>query len=191
MNSLVDYDCDSEDSLEPEETLSGNSVSSAESKETIQSFPLHVEKPNSDLHVSHKSRSDEYKTPSGTKWPESACPAEQTTVCLKRPHATPVGLRPYVSKRQRTITRPASASQEHTESSTELHATNLRFFSEVSERVQPFLGRKSVRGELPRRVQHQLHAHQGPVNTVQWCPVPHLSHLLLSASMDKTFKVRV
>lgn len=34
-----------------------------------------------------------------------------------------------------------------------------------------------------------LGGHQGPVNTVRWCPVPHLSHLLLSASMDKTFKV--
>ncbi|KAK2825966.1 hypothetical protein Q5P01_020180 [Channa striata] len=34
-----------------------------------------------------------------------------------------------------------------------------------------------------------LRGHQGPVNKVRWCPVPHLSHLLLSASMDKTFKV--
>lgn len=34
-----------------------------------------------------------------------------------------------------------------------------------------------------------LGGHQGPVNTVQWCPVPQHSHLLLSASMDKTFKV--
>lgn len=185
MNSLVDYDCDSEDSSEVEETLPGKSVSSTESKETIQSFLLHPEKPNSTDLLG--SKSEEYKA----KWPESASPAVQTTVCLKRAQAAPGGLRPYVSKRQRMITQPASVAHEHTDSLPDLQATNLRLFSEVSERVQPFLGRKMARGELPRRVQHQLHAHQGPVNTVQWCPVQHLSHLLLSASMDKTFKVRV
>lgn len=190
MNSLVDYDCDSEDSLEAEDTLPGKSVSTAESEETFQSFLLHVKRPDSDLHH-QTSNSEEYKPPSGSKWPELACPAVQTTVCSKRPQAIPGGLRPYVSKRQRMITQPESVPQEHTENSPHLQATNLRLLSEVSERVQPFLGRKLGRGELPRRVQHQLHAHQGPVNTVQWCPVPHLSHLLLSASMDKTFKVRV
>lgn len=190
MNSLVDYDCDSEDSLEPEETLAGKSVSSAESEETIQSFPLHVNRPDSDLHH-HKSKSEVYKTPSGSKWPESTCPLVQTSLCSKRPQATPGGLRPYVSKRQRMITQPESAAMVRTENSPDLQTTNLRLLSEVSERVQTFLGRKVVRGELPKHVQHQLHAHQRPVNTVQWCPVPHLSHLLLSASMDKTFKVGV
>ncbi|MCI4382917.1 hypothetical protein PGIGA_G00020310 [Pangasianodon gigas] len=188
MNSLVDYDCDSEDSLEPEETLPGKSVSSAESEKTIQSFPLHVKRPDSDLHH-QKSTSEAYKTPSGSKWPELACPVVQTSVCSKRPQATPGGLRPYVSKRQRMITQPESAALVPTENSPDLQAKNLRLLSEVSERVQPFLGRKVVRAELPKRVQLQLQAHHGPVNTVQWCPVPHLSHLLLSASMDKTFKV--
>lgn len=188
MNSLVDYDCDSEDSLEPEEALTVKSVSSAEAEETIRSFPLHLNRPDSDLHH-HKSKSEEYKTPSGSKWPESTCPVVQTSVCSKRPQATPGGLRPYVSKRPRMITQPESAEMVHPENSPDLQTTNLCLLSEVSERVQPFLGRKVVRGELPKRVQHQLHAHQGPVNTVQWCPVPHLSHLLLSASMDKTFKV--
>ncbi|MCJ8737140.1 hypothetical protein PDJAM_G00020390 [Pangasius djambal] len=188
MNSLVDYDCDSEDSLEPEETLPGKSINSAESEKTIQSFPLYLKRPVSDL-PHQKSTSEAYKTPSGSKWPESACPVVQTSVCSKRPQATPGGLRPYVSKRQRMITQPESAALVPTETSSDLQATNLRLLSELSERVQPFLGRKAVRAELPRRVQHQLQAHQGPVNTVQWCPVPHLSHLLLSASMDKTFKV--
>lgn len=189
MNSLVDYDCDSEDSLEPEETLPENSVSSAEPEETIKSFPLHIKRPDSDLHH-HKSKSEEYKILSDSKWPESADPVVQTFVCSKRPQATPGGLRPYVSKRQKMNTQPGSAALEHTENSPDLRLTNLRLLSDVSERVQPFLGRKVVRGDLPKRVHHQLHAHHGPVNTVQWCPVPHLSHLLLSASMDKTFKVR-
>ncbi len=38
-------------------------------------------------------------------------------------------------------------------------------------------------------MQSHIQAHQGPVNTLQWSPVEHLSHLLLSASMDRTFKV--
>ncbi|KAI5102089.1 WD repeat-containing protein 25, partial [Silurus meridionalis] len=109
---------------------------------------------------------------------------------LKRSQPTPGGLRPYVSKRQRMITsQPKSAPVLQTENSPEPPTTNLRLLSEVSDRVQPFLGTKVVQGKLPKRVQHQLHGHHGPVNTVQWCPVPHLSHLLLSASMDKTFKV--
>lgn len=190
MSSLVDYDCDSEDSLETEETLPVKSVSSAEYEERIQSFPLHVKRPDSELHH-HKSKLEEYKTPSGSKWPEPASPVVQTTVCSKRAQATSAGLRPYVSKRQRMITPPESSAQEQTQNSPDLQATNPRLLSEMSERVQLFLGRKLARGELPRRVQHQLHSHQGPVNTVQWCPVPHLSHLLLSVSMDKTFKVRV
>ncbi|XP_051869835.1 WD repeat-containing protein 25 isoform X3 [Pristis pectinata] len=31
--------------------------------------------------------------------------------------------------------------------------------------------------------------HQGPVTTIQWCPVDQHSHLLLSASMDKSIKI--
>ncbi|XP_058255632.1 WD repeat-containing protein 25 [Hemibagrus wyckioides] len=188
MNSLVDYDCDSEDSLDPEETLPEKSGCSTKTEETIRAIPLPVTRLISDLHH-HKSKSEEYKTPSGSKWLESACPVVQTSVGSKRPQDIPGGLRPYVSKRQRMFTQSESAALEHTENSPDLQATNSRLLSEVSERVQPFLGRKMVRGELPKSVQHQLHAHQGPVNTVQWCPVPHLSHLLLSASMDKTFKV--
>ncbi|XP_060789507.1 WD repeat-containing protein 25 isoform X2 [Neoarius graeffei] len=188
MNSLVDYDCDSEDNLEPEETLPENTVRSAKSEETFQNCPLHIKRPDSDLHH-HKSNSEGYKTLSDSKWPESVSPVVQTSVCSKRTQATPAGLRPYVSKRQRMNTQPESTALEHTQNSPDLQLTNLRLLSDVSERVQPFLSRKVVRGELPKRVLHQLHAHHGPVITVQWCPVPHLSHLLLSASMDKTFKV--
>ncbi|XP_022528346.2 WD repeat-containing protein 25 isoform X1 [Astyanax mexicanus] len=103
----------------------------------------------------------------------------------KRPQPTPAGVRPYVSKRQKLSTQSADLNTEGSSSS---QHTTLHLLSTVSERIRPHLGRKG-RTELPKYVQHQLQAHQGPVNTVQWCPVPHLSHLLLSASMDKTFKV--
>ncbi|TSO67452.1 WD repeat-containing protein 25 [Bagarius yarrelli] len=184
MSSLVDYDCDSEDGLEAEDNLPGHSVHSTKYQETARPLPL----PDLDL---RKPKSDEeYKTPPGSsRWFDSSCPAVQTSMCLKRPQSTPGGLRPYVSKRQRKTSQSESAAAEQTQTHPDLRATNLRLLSEVSERVQPFLGRKVVKGELPKRVQHQLHAHQGPVNTLQWCPVPHLSHLLLSASMDKTMKV--
>lgn len=189
MNSLVDYDCDSEDSLDTEENFPEKSVSSAESEERFQTVSLPLKRLDSDIYH-HKHQTEEHTIPQGSKWLESACPVVQTSVCSKRP---PVlgGLRPYMSKRQRLITQSESAALENTENSPDLQAKNLRLLTEVSERVQPFLGRNVVRGELPKRVQHQLHAHRGPVNTVQWCPVPHLSHLLLSASMDKTLKVRV
>ncbi|XP_053365284.1 WD repeat-containing protein 25 isoform X1 [Clarias gariepinus] len=189
MNSLVDYDCDSEDSLESEDTLTGKSVNSVKkSEETNQSFPLHVKRPEPEPRL-YTSEPEEYKTMSGPRWPGSTCPVLQTSACLKRPQVTPGGLRPYVSKRQKMISPPAPAAAQLTETSPDLQGADMYRLSEVSEAVRPFLGGKAVRGELPRRVQHQLRAHQGPVNTVRWCPVPHLSHLLLSASMDKSFKV--
>ncbi|XP_072545960.1 WD repeat-containing protein 25 [Salminus brasiliensis] len=104
----------------------------------------------------------------------------------KRPQPTAAWVRPYVSKRQKPVTQSADLNKEGCSA---LQATNLHLLSTVSDRVHPFLERKKGRTELPKYVQHHLRAHQGPVSTVQWCPVPHLSHLLLSASMDKTFKV--
>ncbi|KAF5890927.1 WD repeat-containing protein 25, partial [Clarias magur] len=190
MNALVDYDCDSEDSLESEDALPGKSVRLAKKSEETknQSFPLDVKSPSPDPRL-YTAESEEDKTPSGSRWPGSACTLLQTPTCLKRPQVTPGGLRPYVSKRQKVISPPDPAAAQLTQTSPELQGTDLQRLSEVSETVRPFLGRKPARGELPRRVQHQLQAHRGPVNTVRWCPVPHLSHLLLSASMDKTFKV--
>lgn len=129
-------------------------------------------------------------------------PLPQSPACpnsVKRLASSPVGVRPYIPKRQRlaltndkaTMPGPSvrSATEEGTATTTS-QASCAHMFSEVSERVRPFLGQKVGRMELPRRVLLQLQAHQGPVNTVQWCPVPHTSHLLLSASMDRTVKVR-
>ncbi|KAJ8394216.1 hypothetical protein AAFF_G00047990 [Aldrovandia affinis] len=64
-----------------------------------------------------------------------------------------------------------------------------KLLTEVSDSVRPYLGTRCSGAELPRRVRLRFQAHQGPVNAIQWCPVPHLSHLLLSASMDGTAKV--
>lgn len=102
--------------------------------------------------------------------------------CVKSSHPNPTAVRPYVSKRQRVST--SSLVQTEAE-----HTAGSHLLSEVSETIRPYLSRKQVGSQLPRRVQFELQAHQGPVNTLQWCPVDHHSHLLLSASMDKTFKV--
>ncbi|XP_001374333.3 WD repeat-containing protein 25 [Monodelphis domestica] len=59
----------------------------------------------------------------------------------------------------------------------------------VSEFLKPYLAAKYKSTEIPKRLIFQMSEHGGPVNSVQWCPVLQYSHMLLSASMDKTFKV--
>lgn len=109
----------------------------------------------------------------------------------KRHHTVPFGVRPYIPKKQRLA---ASVETVETKSPPEQVSGNQtresHILSDVSERVKPYLGHKPRAAGVPRRLLMSLGGHQGPVNTVQWCPVPHLSHLLLSASMDKTFKVK-
>ncbi|XP_023684166.2 WD repeat-containing protein 25 isoform X1 [Paramormyrops kingsleyae] len=110
----------------------------------------------------------------------------------KRPlKETPMtGIRPYVPKRQRLSQQVAASSEGGFQGDgSVISGTGSRLLTEVSEIISPFLRRKSTGTELPRRVRLRVQAHQGPVNTVQWCPVPHFSHLLLSASMDLTAKV--
>ncbi|XP_007942747.1 WD repeat-containing protein 25 [Orycteropus afer afer] len=61
--------------------------------------------------------------------------------------------------------------------------------SRVSEFIRPYLDSPYKGTRVPRNVLFHLRGHGGPVNSTQWCPVPSQSHMLLSASMDKTFKV--
>ncbi|CAL8273216.1 unnamed protein product [Merluccius merluccius] len=111
---------------------------------------------------------------------------------VKRPQNVPSGIRPYVSKRQRL--EPASAAQDvpSKQSAEEVSTKQTRcvqMLSEVCEKVKPYLLDKPRGAGLPRRPLRSLEGHGGPVNTIHWSPVPQLSHLLLSASMDKTVKV--
>ncbi|KAM6202094.1 WD repeat-containing protein 25 [Rhynchocyon petersi] len=59
----------------------------------------------------------------------------------------------------------------------------------VSECIRPYLDSQYKETTIPRNVLFHLQGHGGPVNGVQWCPVLSQSHLLLSTSMDRTFKV--
>ncbi|XP_029092396.1 WD repeat-containing protein 25 isoform X1 [Monodon monoceros] len=60
---------------------------------------------------------------------------------------------------------------------------------QVSEFIQPYLDSQYKETKIPRKVLFHLRGHRGPVNNIQWCPVSSKSHMLLSTSMDKTFKV--
>lgn len=98
------------------------------------------------------------------------------------------GVRPYVPKRKRLSVE--TMNQEHPSEPVQGdESRNSQILSDAPPRLKDHLGEKPRAAGIPRKVHMSLGGHQGPVNTVQWCPVPHLSHLLLSASMDKTFKV--
>lgn len=103
------------------------------------------------------------------------------------------GVRPYIPKRQRLTTLTETVDSKFTENRVEdvqgNQTSESQILSEVSERIQPYIACKRDAAAIPRKLLMSLGGHQGPVNKLQWCPVPHLSHLLLSASMDKTFKV--
>ncbi|NXY02012.1 WDR25 protein, partial [Pteruthius melanotis] len=58
-----------------------------------------------------------------------------------------------------------------------------------SELIKPYLGSKYKVTEVPKSLIFHMSEHSGPVNEIQWCPVREQSHMLLSASMDKTVKV--
>lgn len=108
----------------------------------------------------------------------------------KRPCTVPSGIRPYIPKRQRLATSGETLnSKSQVEHNPGCQTRLSQVLSEVSERVKPYLDNRPGTAGIPRRLLMSLGGHQGPVNTVQWCPVPQHSHLLLSASMDKTFKV--
>ncbi|XP_023381666.1 WD repeat-containing protein 25-like isoform X2 [Pteropus vampyrus] len=68
-------------------------------------------------------------------------------------------------------------------------AVPLRVAPGVSEFIRPYLDTEYKETEISRKVLFYLRGHRGPVNCIQWCPVPSKSHMLLSASMDKTFKL--
>ncbi|XP_037602366.1 WD repeat-containing protein 25 isoform X1 [Sebastes umbrosus] len=108
----------------------------------------------------------------------------------KRHHTVPSGVRPYIPKRQRLATSVEPVDPKNPAEQVPGNQTReSQILSDVSARVMPYLAQKPGAAGVPRRLLMSLEGHQGPVNTVQWCPVPQLSHLLLSASMDKTFKV--
>lgn len=107
-------------------------------------------------------------------------------------------IRPYVPKRLRqneAVNNKSNELREGTEVvNTGIDCTapeehRLGLLSRVSDFIKPFLENTHKTSNVPKCLMFELPQHKGPVTTVQWCPVETHSHLLLSASMDKSFKV--
>ncbi|CAN9502053.1 unnamed protein product [Ophioblennius macclurei] len=106
----------------------------------------------------------------------------------KRPSLSGPGVSPYIPKRQRLATPAETVYPQHpTGNTVESHSSKIP--SVLEDRLKLYLDEKASAAVMPRRLALRLEGHRGPINTLQWCPVPQFSHLLLSASMDKTFKV--
>ncbi|XP_069493876.1 WD repeat-containing protein 25 [Ambystoma mexicanum] len=105
------------------------------------------------------------------------------------------GIKPYIPKRLRqgSLVNSEIKEQQQGEGSSNTSATApdcpASMTMRISEYLKPYLEAAYTTTEIPSNLVFQLSQHQGPVNNVQWCPVPHQSFMLLSASMDKTIKV--
>nr|XP_028565374.1 WD repeat-containing protein 25 isoform X2 [Podarcis muralis] len=103
------------------------------------------------------------------------------------------GLRPYIPKRLRQEKNPLLCEAEDSGQSTSCVAkpdtAGEQISFNTSQYIMPYIGSKYGITEIPRNLVFQMSDHSGPVNVVQWCPVQKWSHMLLSASMDKTVKV--
>ncbi|XP_063804713.1 WD repeat-containing protein 25 isoform X2 [Pseudophryne corroboree] len=116
--------------------------------------------------------------------------------CVLQPaHKRPPGgdslLKPYISKRLRQEqSNTAKEVEGHVSGRSHDHTRHLAWnIYRVSEYLSPHLQLKYTSTEIPRKAVFQMCQHGGAVNRVQWCPANRYSHLLLSASMDATFKI--
>lgn len=132
----------------------------------------------------------EGRVPPLQKLPHNMPRSDDRLQLLKRLCSDSTGIRPYIPKRQRLGTTVAMEDSKFPgEQSQSNQTAEIQILSSVSEKIRHYIDHKHSIAGIPRKLLMSLGGHQGPVNTLQWCPVPHLSHLLLSASMDKTFKV--
>ncbi|KAJ7406610.1 WD repeat domain 25 [Willisornis vidua] len=119
-------------------------------------------------------------------------------VSQKRKHnisATTIeGIRPYIPKRLRqgnssTPEMKESDQRGSSDCGAKLSISGEQTLGKISELIKPYLGSKYKLTEVPKSLIFCMSKHSGPVNEIQWCPVREQSHMLLSASMDKTVKV--
>ncbi|KAK7905059.1 hypothetical protein WMY93_017666 [Mugilogobius chulae] len=199
MSSLVAYedsDSDSEDKINTfDRKTSAPSASSDWTKKNLAVGVCSPTPSSSHDHYPSPRPTVTQNTPVYVLESQRKNPTPQTPL-LVQTHANssnaskrqlPSSVRPYVPKRQRSA--PVE-SAEPADAPEHIRREERSVLSDVSPTVKQCLSQKRpVESGVPRRLLLNLGGHQGPVNTVKWCPVPHLSHLLLSASMDKTFKV--
>lgn len=119
-------------------------------------------------------------------------------ISQKRAHkdstAAMKGIRPYIPKRlrQESSNKPEEEESNQRGSSAcdvKLSVSGEQTLRKISELIKPYLGSKYKVTEVPKSLIFYMSKHSGPVTEIQWCPVREQSHMLLSASMDKTVKV--
>ncbi|XP_041332299.1 WD repeat-containing protein 25 [Pyrgilauda ruficollis] len=119
-------------------------------------------------------------------------------ISQKRTHkdstTTLPGIKPYIPKRlrQENSSNPEKEESDQRGSSdcdVKLSGSGEQALRKISELIKPYLGSKYKVTEVPKSLIFYMSKHSGPVNEIQWCPVREQSHMLLSASMDKTVKV--
>ncbi|XP_029453801.1 WD repeat-containing protein 25 [Rhinatrema bivittatum] len=151
-------------------------------------------------YLSYKSHSQSLNTmpKSATVPANGSCPAQKRV--LEDNVSLAFEIKPYIPKRLRqeqpsvleNDTKEWDKQRQFPNSTiapvaAEGHLSTMT--SKVSEIIKPYLEAKYNVTEIPRSLVFQMSEHRGPVNKVQWCPVQQYSHMLLSASMDKSFKV--
>ncbi|XP_062432838.1 WD repeat-containing protein 25 isoform X2 [Rhea pennata] len=104
------------------------------------------------------------------------------------------GIRPYIPKRLRQENSGMRKEKEsdqggNSNCDVKLGISGEQTLTKISELIKPYLGSKYKLTEVPKNLVFHISKHSGPVNEIQWCPVREQSHMLLSASMDKTIKV--
>nr|XP_009476623.1 PREDICTED: WD repeat-containing protein 25-like [Pelecanus crispus] len=101
------------------------------------------------------------------------------------------GIRPYIPKRlrQENSSIPEKKESDQRASSDCDVKLSISGSRKISELIKPYLGSKYKLTEVPKSLIFYMSKHSGPVNEIQWCPVQERSHMLLSASMDRTIKV--
>ncbi|XP_042725617.1 WD repeat-containing protein 25 [Lagopus leucura] len=116
----------------------------------------------------------------------------------KRTHedspTAPKGIRPYIPKRLRQENSSACEKKESDQSESascdvKLDISGEQTVRKISELIKSYLGSRYKLTEVPKSLIFHMSKHSGPVNAIQWCTVREQSHMLLSASMDKTIKV--
>ncbi|XP_009903415.2 WD repeat-containing protein 25 [Dryobates pubescens] len=104
------------------------------------------------------------------------------------------GIRPYIPKRLRQENSGVPEQKEPDQRNSSDYddkpgISGEQTLRKISELIKPYLGSKYKLTELPKTLIFHMSKHSGPVNEIQWCPVQEQSHMLLSASMDKTVKI--
>nr|XP_056707647.1 WD repeat-containing protein 25 [Euleptes europaea] len=120
--------------------------------------------------------------------------SENESYSQKRAHGdsgvTLQGLRPYIPKRLRKEKNPeAEDGGESISNSANLGVAGDGMSINISKYIMPYIGSKYGATAIPTNLVFHRREHGGPINVVRWCPVQKWSHMLLSASMDKTVKV--